>query len=80
MVLQGDDNTTMNTMPNLKYVIENEFFIICPFLPTDYFIQYCKDRGIQTSRKQLEQFEKLGIFYPIARGSFPQNQNKNRIY
>jgi hypothetical protein len=76
MVLQGDDNTTMNTMPNLKYVIENEFFIICPFLPTDYFIQYCKDRGIQTSRKQLEQFEKLGIFYPIARIRSPKIKTK----
>ncbi len=57
----------MNKMPNLKYIIENEFFIICPFLPTDQFVLHCKHRGVQTSKKQLEQFEKLGIFYPIAR-------------
>lgn len=57
----------MNKMPNLKYIIENESFIICPFLPTDQFVLYCRNRGVRTSRKQLEQFEKLGIFYPIAR-------------
>ena len=63
-------------MPSLKYIIENEHFIICPFLPTDHFIQYCKDRGIQISRKQLEQFEKLGIFYPIARVRYPKIKTK----
>ena len=62
----------MNKMPNLKYIIENEFFIICPFFPTDQFVLYCKDRGIQTSREQLEQFEKLEIFYPIARVRYPK--------
>ncbi len=79
MVLQGDDNTTMNKMPNLKYVIEKELFMICPFLPTDHFIQYCKDRGIQTSSEQLEQleqFEKLGILYPIARVRYPKIKTK----
>jgi len=67
---------TMNTIPNLKYIIENELFIICPFLSTDRFISYCKDRGIRTSRKQLEQFEKLGIFYPIARVRYPKIKTK----
>jgi len=62
----------MNKMPNLKYIIENEFFIICPFLPTDRFVSYCRNRGVRTSRKQLEQFEKLGIFYPIARVRYPK--------
>ena len=62
----------MNKMPNLKYIIENELFIICPFLSTDRFISYCEVRGIRTSRKQLEQFEKLGIFYPIARVQYPK--------
>lgn len=58
-------------MPNLKYIIENELFITCPFLSTDRFISYCRDRGIRTSTDQLEQFEKLGIFYPIARVQYP---------
>lgn len=59
-------------MTDLKYIIENELLIICPFLSTDRFISYCKDRGIRTSRQQLEQFEKLGIFYPIARVQYPK--------
>lgn len=54
-------------MVNLKYIIENEFFITCPLLPTDQFISYCKDRDIQVTRERLEKFERLGIFYPIAR-------------
>ena len=62
----------MNRMSNLKYIIENEFFIICPFLPTDRFVSYCRDRGVRTSREQLEQFEKLEIFYPIARVRYPK--------
>jgi hypothetical protein len=53
-------------------MIENEFFIACPLLSTDQFISYCKDRGIRTSKEQLEQFEKLGIFYPIARVRYPK--------
>lgn len=62
----------MNKMPNLKYIIENELFITCDFLSTDRFISYCRDCGIQTSREQLEQFEKLGIFYPFARVRYPK--------
>jgi hypothetical protein len=67
---------TMKKMQNLKYIIENELVISCPFLSTDQFISYCKDRGIRTSRKQLEQFEKLGIFYPIARVQYPKIKTK----
>lgn len=62
----------MGKMLNLKHIVENELFIICPFLSTDRFISYCKYRGIQTSRNQLEQFEKLEIFYPIARVRYPK--------
>lgn len=59
-------------MSNLNYMIENEFSIACPLLSTDQFISYCKDRGIRASKGQLEQFEKLGIFYPIARVRYPK--------
>ena len=52
--------------------IDNELFIICHFLSTDQFVSYCKDRDIRTSREQLEQFEKLGIFYPVARVLYPK--------
>ena len=63
---------TANKLTNLEYIIENECFIIRPFLSTNRFISYCSDRGIGTSRKQLEQFEKLGIFYPVARVQYPK--------
>lgn len=53
-------------------MLENECFVVCPFLPSDRFISYCKDRGIQTSREQLEQFEKLEVFYPVARINYPK--------
>jgi len=53
-------------------MIENESFIVCPSLTTDRFISYCRNRGIRTSREQLEQFENLGIFYPVARVNYPK--------
>ena len=57
---------------NLKYLLENEFFITCQPLSTDRFVSYCKERGIHTSKEQLEQFEKLGIFYPVAPIKYPK--------
>lgn len=62
----------MSNFISLKQIIEKEYFIICPFLTTDQFISYCKDRSINTSRQQLEQFEKLKIFAPIARIKIPK--------
>lgn len=60
----------------LKYIIENELFITCPFLSTRRFILYCKERAILTSREQLELFEKLRVFYPIARVKYPKVRKK----
>ena len=66
----------MSKQPDLKYLVENELFITCPFLPTNLFVSYCKDRGIQTSREQLEKFEELGIFHPVARVQYPRIEIK----
>lgn len=30
-------------------------------------MSYCQERGLDTSREELEQLEKLGLFYPFAR-------------
>ena len=57
---------------NLEYIIKNQSFRATPLLSTDDFISYCQDRGINASKKQLEQFEKLGIFHPIARVKYPK--------
>lgn len=62
----------INEKINLEYIIKNESFRTNPFLSTDRFISYCKDCGITTSKEQLEQFEKLGLLYPIARVQNPK--------
>lgn len=62
----------MTNLISLQKLIEKEYFILCSFLTTDQFVSYCKDRSINTSRQQLEQFEKLGIFFPIARIKIPK--------
>jgi len=59
-------------MVDLRAIIENEWFIVCDLLPSDRFITFCRDRSISTSRAQLEQLEKLKLFYPIARVTFPK--------
>ncbi|MDA2916225.1 hypothetical protein MYX64_05205 [Nitrospinae bacterium AH_259_B05_G02_I21] len=69
-------NTPKNKMADLKYLIENELFITRPLISTDKFISYCKERGIRTSKQQLEQFENLGVFYPISRVRFPKIKTK----
>ncbi len=59
-------------MTDLKTIIENEWFIVCDLLPSDRFITICRDRGTETSREQLEQLEKLEVFYSVARVEFPK--------
>jgi hypothetical protein len=59
-------------MVDLKAIIENEWFIVCDLLPSDRFIAFCRDRGINTSPEHLEQLERLKLFYPIARVKFPR--------
>jgi len=59
-------------MIDLKTIVENEWFIVCDLLQTDRFITFCRDRGIDTSRDQLEQLEKLRLFFPLARVQFPK--------
>jgi hypothetical protein len=52
---------------SLTNLIENEFFICCPLLKTDHFVDYCKKRGVEISSDRLERLEQLGLFYPLAR-------------
>src|SRR5882724_8406705 len=66
-------NGQVNKVPELKYLIDNEYFVVCPFLSTNAFIKHCKERGLQLTRDDLEQFERLGLFYPIARVEHPQS-------
>lgn len=66
----------MQNLISLKQLIENEFFVICPFLTANQFVKYCKERSINTSKQQLEKLEKLGIFLPIARVNLPKIKTK----
>jgi len=59
----------VDKMPDLGYLIENDLFYTRPLLSMDSFVKHCNERGISTSKEQLLQFERLGIFYPFARVS-----------
>lgn len=66
----------MSKLISLEKIIAQEHFIQSPLLPTDQFITDCRNRSVYTSRNQLEQFEKLGLFYPIARVKLPKIKHK----
>lgn len=61
---------------NLKYIIDNESFVLCPPLSMGRFIKFCEERGVKTSEKQLERFEELGLFFPVARVRYPVIRSK----
>lgn len=45
--------------------IEQEMYLQNPPMTTDKFINFCKRRGIQTTKKELEFFKKEKLFIPI---------------
>jgi hypothetical protein len=59
-------------MADLRTIIENEWWIVCGLLPADRFVTFCRDRGIDTSKDQLERLETLGLLSPLARVEFPK--------
>ncbi len=61
---------------DLKHLLENEYFIASQLLPTDRFIKFCNERGINISRELLVQLEKFNLFHPVARVSLPTYKNK----
>jgi hypothetical protein len=56
----------------LHYLVEQELYVVCGLLRADDFISYCKERDIGVSRERLEQLEKLGLLYPLARIKRPK--------
>jgi hypothetical protein len=56
----------------LRYLVKNELYVICGLLRADDFISYCKQRDLAVSRERLEQLEKLGVLYPVARVRRPK--------
>lgn len=63
-------------MLTIERLIEDELFIVCPPISTENFISYCKKRGVSVCRDNLELYERLGIFYPIARVELPKYRKK----
>ena len=61
---------------DLKQTLENEYFIASKLLPTDRFIKFCTERGINISRGLLEQLEESQLFHPLARVRLPTYKNK----
>jgi len=59
-------------MLTIKKLIEEELFIQCPLISSDRFLDYCKKRDISVTKEKLELYEKLEIFYPIARVEVPK--------
>lgn len=51
----------------LSRFIENEYYLQNIPLNVEQFIQYCGKRGIATTEKELEFFEREGLFNPIIR-------------
>src|SRR5712672_4072074 len=58
------------------YLLDNGRHIQCPFLNVSSFVTFCKNRGLDTSREQLERFEKLGLFHPLFRVEYPPLREK----
>lgn len=67
----------MSEAVDLRYLIDNQHFIACRLLSTSRFVKYCKDRGIWVSKEQLERFEELGLFHPVARTIKPREENEH---
>lgn len=63
-------------MLTIERLIEGELFIQCPLVSSGDFVRFCKERDLSISEKDLELYEKLGIFYPIARIEFPKYKEK----
>jgi hypothetical protein len=69
---------TLSGDPLLRLLLELDAFRLCPPLPTDRFIDWCKKCGVDVSAELLEQFEKKGLFLPLLRVRFPIYREKRR--
>ena len=56
--------------------IEQEMYLQNPPLKTDKFINYCKKRGVNTTKEELEFFEKEKLLFPIIRIERPVGEEE----
>lgn len=60
----------------LQDFIEGENYLQNSPMTTDKFIKFCKNLGIQTSKKELEYFEKEKLLFPIVRIERPVGEEE----
>lgn len=60
----------------LQVFIEGENYMQNPPMTTDKFIEFCKNLGVQTSKKELEYFEKEKLLFPIVRIERPVGEEE----
>ena len=60
----------------LQDFIEGENYLQNPPMTTDKFIEFCKNLGLQTSKKELEYFEKEKLLFPIVRIERPVGEEE----
>jgi len=53
-------------------VLGHGHFFQNTLLSASRFVDFCKKRGIDISKKRLERFEELGIFFPVLRINHPE--------
>lgn len=54
--------SNQNKYDFLTNFIKEEKYLQNPPLETNKFIEFCRIRGIETDRKELEYFEKEGVY------------------
>ena len=60
--------------------IEKEMYSQNPPMTTDQFIDFCKKRGIQITKEELEFFEKEKLFIPIESEKEIKSYSSFQIY
>ena len=57
--------TRQSKKPKQNNFLEKEMYLQNPPLAMDKFIEFCKKRGIYTTKKELKFFEKETLLFPI---------------
>lgn len=72
MDLQMKKSEQLKELNNfLRDFIEGENYLQNPPMETAKFIEFCKKQGVQTSKEELEYFEKEELLFPIIRVERP---------
>lgn len=60
----------------LQNFIQEEMYLQNPPMETDEFVDFCKKRGIETAKDELEFFEKEKLLFPIIRIERPIDEEE----